>query len=182
MTDRRPWLVVIDMQHAFGDPSSGWVAEGYAEIAPVVEKLVARFPQRTVFTRFVRDPDESGQWSAYYDRWAEFRADPDDPVWDLTVDVPAGAPVVTEPTFSKWGAALADVVGDAPLVLCGVATECCVLGTAYAAADAGREVRVVADACAGATTELHEQALRIMQTNAPLISVTTSSQVDADHG
>jgi nicotinamidase-related amidase len=54
-----------------------------------------------------------------------------------------------------------------------VGTECCVLATALAAADAGREVKVVADACAGATRSLHEQALTIMDTMAPLLSVVT---------
>ena len=33
-----PWLVVIDMQHAFGDPTSGWYAEGYDAITPVVDE------------------------------------------------------------------------------------------------------------------------------------------------
>lgn len=177
MTDRLPWLVVIDMQHAFGDPASGWVAEGYADVVPVVEKLTAQFADRVVFTRFVRDPAEPLHWPAYYDKWSSFRLEPDDPLWELTLDVPDGAPVVDEPTFSKWGRSLEAIVGDAPLVLCGVATECCVLATAYAAADAGREVRVVADACAGATRLLHEQALAIMGTNAPLISVTTSDEL-----
>ena len=69
------------------------------------------------------------------------------------------------------------IVGDAPLVLVGVATECCVLSTAYAAADAGRTVWVVSDACAGATRELHDQALNILGMNAPLISVVTSDEL-----
>lgn len=173
MTRADAWLVVIDMQHAFGDPSSPWVTEGYAAIVPAVEKLVGRFQDRVVFTRFVRDPAEPGHWSAYYDRWSSFRIPATDPLWDITLDVPVGSAVVDEPTFSKWGSSLEAVVGEAPLVLCGVATECCVLSTAYAAADAGRQVTVVADACAGASTQLHDQALVIMQTNAPLITVTT---------
>lgn len=169
----RPWLVVVDMQTAFGAPSSEWGAEGYAEIVPTVEALVADHSDRVVFTRFVRDPAEPGHWPAYYDRWASFRLGPDDPAWDLTLAVPDGARVVDEPTFSKWTPRLQGLVGDAPLLVCGVATECCVLATALAAADAGREVKVVADACAGATRSLHEQALTIMDTMAPLLSVVT---------
>jgi nicotinamidase-related amidase len=72
--------------------------------------------------------------------------------------------------------ALQGLVGDATLVICGVATECCVTATAFDAADAGCEVVVVADACAGATSTLHEQALCIMASMAPMISVTTSHQ------
>lgn len=177
MTDGLPWLVVIDMQHAFGDPSSGWVAEGYAEIASVVEDLTSTFAGRVVYTRFVRDPAEYGQWAAYYDQWPEFRLDPEHRAWHLTVAPAEGDPVIDEPTFSKWGPALEAVVGDAPLILCGVATECCVISTAYAAADAGRQVRVVSDACAGATRQLHEQALHIMGMNSPLISVVTSVEL-----
>ena len=44
-------------------------------------------------------------------------------------------------------------------MLAGVATDCCVLSTALAAADAGCLVEVVADACAGSSDEAHERAL-----------------------
>lgn len=180
MTRQPPWLVVIDMQHAFGDPCSGWAAEGYAEIVPTIERLIACCTPRVVFTRFVRDPNEPGAWPAYYDRWASFRVAPEDPVWALTVPAAENTPIIDEPTFSKWTPALQHVVGDAPLLLCGVATECCVLSTAFGAADAGREVRVVADACAGATRNLHERALQIMNTCAPLITVATVDMLQYD--
>jgi nicotinamidase-related amidase len=172
-----PWLVVIDIQHVFTDPASGWCTEGSDAAMAVIEDLAGRFRGRTVLTRFVRDPTESGAWTAYYDKWTEFRLDPSDPRWDLSMPLPAGAPVVDEPTFSKWTPALRDVVGDADLVLCGVATECCVLSTAFGAADAGRSVTVVADACAGATTSLHAAALELMHANAPLISVVTAAEL-----
>lgn len=171
------WLVVIDMQVAFGDPASGWAAEGYPAVEKAVAELADRFGDRVVWTRFVRDAREELGWSTYYDRWSEFRLPADDAAWDLTLPVAADAPVVSLPTFSKWGPELESVVGDAPLVMCGVATECCVLGTAYAAADAGRRVTVVADACAGATVSLHEQALTLMETLAPLVHVTTSDRL-----
>ncbi|MFC4787147.1 cysteine hydrolase family protein [Nocardioides sp. MAHUQ-72] len=172
-TGRAPWLVVIDMQRAFSDPASGWAAEGYRRAEQNVEQLVERFSGAVVLTRFVRDPEEPGAWQRYYERWSQFRVAADSAWWEITVDAPPGTPVVDEPTFGKWGDRLQGVVGDAPLVLCGVATECCVLATAFAAADAGREVQVVSDACAGAGPELHEAALRIMDANSPLISVVT---------
>lgn len=175
-----PWLVVIDMQHAFGDPTSGWYAEGYDAITPVIERLAGRFTGRTVYTRFVRDPAETGGWAAYYDQWSDFRLAPDDARWDLTLTVPQEAPVVDEPTFSKWAPALQAVVGSAPLVVCGVATECCVLSTALGAADAGSPVTVVRDACAGATAELHEKALDIMDSLGPLSCVRDSADLLAD--
>ncbi|WP_180935987.1 cysteine hydrolase family protein [Nocardioides ungokensis] len=168
-----PWLVVIDLQRAFADPASGWATEGYRPAEKQVARLVEHFAGSVVFTRFVRDTNERGAWRQYYDKWPQFRVTPESSQWELTLDAPPGTPVVDESTFSKWGTQLRDLVGDAPLVLCGVATECCVLATAFAAADAGSHVTVASDACAGATRELHVAALRIMGTNSPLIDVTT---------
>jgi len=173
-----PWLVVVDMQRVFGDPTSGWYAEGYDEITPVIERLTDRFSGRTVYTRFVRDPVETGAWRTYYDEWPQFRLAPDDPQWDLTVTVPTDAPVVDEPTFSKWTPALQAIVGNAPLVVCGVATECCVLSTVLGAANAGSAVTVVRDACVGGSSELHAEALTVMESFAPLVRVRASVEID----
>ncbi|MFG3365397.1 hypothetical protein ACIPWY_09715 [Streptomyces sp. NPDC090032] len=41
----------------------------------------------------------------------------------------------------------------------------------------GRRVTVVADACAGATAALHEQALELLGQLAPLVTVVTSDQL-----
>ncbi|GAB7003445.1 isochorismatase family protein [Nocardioides sp. AN3] len=172
-----PWLVVVDIQHVFTDPASGWYAEGADAAVEVIGDLAPRFTGRTVFTRFVRDEAEQGAWRDYYDRWTEFRIPPDDPRWDLSMRRTPDAPVVDEPTFSKWTDRLREVVGDADLVLCGVATECCVLSTAFGAADAGRSVTVVADACAGATVAAHHAALELMHANAPLITVMTAAEL-----
>ncbi|HEY0890442.1 MAG TPA: cysteine hydrolase [Nocardioides sp.] len=178
VTERpEPWLVVIDVQHAFTDPASGWYAEGSDAAIAVIGQLVEQFRGRTAFTRFVRDADEAGSWRDYYDRWTEFRIAPDDPGWGISMTVPAAAPVIDEPTFSKWTQRLRDVIGSADIVVCGVATECCVLSTAFAAADAGRSVTVVSDACAGASVDAHEAALRLLHANAPLIAVTTAAEL-----
>ena len=56
-------------------------------------------------------------------------------------------------------------------MLAGVSTDCCVLSTALAAADAGCTVEVVADACAGSSDEAHERALAAMALYAPQIIV-----------
>ena len=62
-------------------------------------------------------------------------------------------------------------------MLGGVSTDCCVLSTALAAADAGVEVQVVAEACAGLTDDSHREALDIMQLYAPLIEVVSLADV-----
>ncbi|MFJ3698782.1 cysteine hydrolase family protein [Streptomyces sp. NPDC090052] len=166
-----PWLVVIDMQWAFAEPGSAWSVPRYAQIEPVIDALCERFAGRTVHTRFVPDPAEPGQWARYYDRWSTMRRPPGSPLWGLTRHLPDGAPVVSLPTFGKWGEELAALTAGAPLVLCGVATDCCVLATALAAADAGRAVTVVADACAGADDRSHGDTLRLLGLLSPMVEV-----------
>ncbi|MGW3465890.1 isochorismatase family protein, partial [Streptomyces olivaceoviridis] len=86
-------------------------------------------------------------------------------------------------TFGKWTPALAArTAPDGRLVLAGVSTECCVLSTALAAADAGAEVLVVADACAGVDDDSHVKALEIMELYQPLIRVTTIDDLLAQAG
>ncbi|MGN7189734.1 MULTISPECIES: cysteine hydrolase family protein [unclassified Curtobacterium] len=187
------WLVAIDLQRIFtGD--SPWAAPRYDDAAAGTERLLPRFAGRTVVTRFVAPSRPAGAWVPYYRDWS-FALVPDtDPLYALTEPFAAAAaaavaaaasaaasspgssagrlPVVTEPTFGKWGSALRAVVGEHPhLVLTGVSTDCCVLSTALAAADAGATVTVVADACAGATDADHERALDAMRLYAPLITV-----------
>jgi len=66
------WLVVIDMQEVFADPSSEWAAPGFDDIRPAVGRLVHHFGERAVFTRFVAPSRPDGAWRDYYDRfpWA----------------------------------------------------------------------------------------------------------------
>jgi nicotinamidase-related amidase len=59
----------------------------------------------------------------------------------------------------------------------GVATDCCVLSTVLAAADAGVPVRVVGDACAGSTDDDHRKALELMALYAPLVALTSTAEV-----
>jgi nicotinamidase-related amidase len=56
-------------------------------------------------------------------------------------------------------------------VLTGVTTDCCVLSTALAAADAGVHVMVAADACAGITEPDHKRALDTMALYSPFIDI-----------
>lgn len=188
------WLVVIDMQRVFtGD--SQWAAPRYDDAAAGIQRLLPRFADRTVRTRFVAPERPQGAWVDYYRDWPFALVPADDPLYDLTEPFAAlDGPVVTETSFGKWGTSLSHalgrhaapqaprragtvargpvVVGDRPhLVLTGVSTDCCVLSTALAAADAGARVTVVADACAGASDADHERALDTMRLYAPLITV-----------
>lgn len=177
-------LAVIDMQRVFADPASPWATPRYADAAAGVRRLLPAFAGRVTFTRFVAPERPAGAWRAYYDRWPFARRPPDAALWELSDGFAELADhILDATTFGKWTPALASRVGPAGrLVLAGVSTDCCVLSTALAAADAGAEVLVVADACAGADDEAHRKALQIMELYRPLIRVTTVADVLAETG
>ena len=169
-------LAVIDVQHVFADAASPWGVPRFAEVHPAIRRLTAAFAGRVVHTRFVAPAEPTGAWVPYYAEFPFARQPPDAPLYAL-VDDPGDAPVVVATTFGKWGPELAARVGEGPLVLAGVSTDCCVLSTALPAADAGVPVHVVTDACAGATDADHERALAAMGLYAPLITLTTVDAV-----
>ena len=170
------WLVVVDLQRVFGDPGSPWAAPRFAEARLRIHALAAAFGERVVFTRFVAPAEPAGAWQAYYEQFAFALQPPDAALYEL-VDDPAGRPVVTATTFGKWIPELVRLVGDGPLTVTGVATDCCVISTVLPAADAGVPVRVVGDACAGSSDDDHARALRVMSLYAPLVELTTTAEV-----
>ena len=172
-------LVVVDMQHVFADPASAWATPGYASASAGVRRLLPAFAGRTVFTRFIAPERPQGAWVPYYRDWPDQLRPADDPIWAITPELEtAGAPVVDAPTFGKWGPALAEATeGVEHLVVTGVSTDCCVLSTALAAADAGRFVTVPEDACAGLSPADHRRALDAMALYAPLITISGVDEV-----
>ena len=178
-----PCLVVIDMQRVFGEPGSPWLAPRFAEIVDPVRRLAEALTPRVVFTRFIAPAVPQGAWRQYYDQWAFALQPPDARIYELA-DPFAGmaGPTLDATTFSKWGPELAARAGERPLLLAGVSTDCCVLSTALAAADAGATVRVVADACAGIDDESHAKALHIMKLYAPLVEVVTVADILGEAG
>jgi nicotinamidase-related amidase len=170
-----PVLVVIDMQHVFRDRDSPWATPGFDEIVPPIDRLVVAFGNRVVFTRFIVPEHPEGSWVPYFDLWSEVTK-PERRGWLELVEpwVSRGPPTLDKESFSKWGSELRDLAGPSQtLVLSGVATDCCVIATALPAADAGMFVRIVGDACRGATAEAHERALELATGFAPQIEVTT---------
>ncbi|MEU0027126.1 cysteine hydrolase [Streptomyces sp. NPDC006335] len=173
------WLAVIDMQRVFAEPDSPWAAPRYAEAAAGVRRLLPAFAERVTFTRFVAPGQPTGAWQPYYARWPFALQPSDAPLWRLTDDFADRAPhLMDATTFGKWTHALAARVRpEGRLVLAGVSTDCCVLSTALAAADAGVETLVVSDACAGADDTSHARALDVMETYGPLIRIVTVDQL-----
>ena len=174
-----PWLVAIDLQHVFADPASPWGAERFAQAAAAIERLAPAFGDRIVRTRWVAPAEPRGAWAPYFELWPFALTPPEHPQFDLVPPFDAmPGPVETRETFGKWDAGLAAAIdGAAEIVLVGVATDCCVLSTALAAADAGVHVRVAVDGCAGASDADHERALAAMALYAPLIDLTTVDEV-----
>jgi nicotinamidase-related amidase len=170
----RSHLVVIDLQHVFGDPAGPWAAPRFGEIVDPIARLVARYDPDVTFTRFVAPDVPAGAWVDYYREWPFALRPADDEMYAL-VEPFRDRPALTATTFGKW-AELSGRVG-ADVVVCGVSTDCCVISTVLAAADSGTRVRVVANACAGATDESHAQALAVMALYAPLVEIVTLDSV-----
>jgi nicotinamidase-related amidase len=172
-------LAVIDMQRVFADPDSPWASPRFAEAAAGVRRLLPAFGDRVAFTRFVAPGKPEGAWRTYYEQWPFALQPPDAQLWQLTDEFADGARhVLDAPTFGKWTPELARrALSEGRLVLTGVSTDCCVLSTALAAADAGIEVLVAADACAGADDDSHARALQVLDLYRPLIRVTTVAEL-----
>jgi nicotinamidase-related amidase len=128
------WLLVIDMQRAFADPPSPWASGDFYAALPQVERLVAAYAGRVILTRYVPPEPLTGAWVRYYEAFPSLLLPATDPAWDLKLAAPEAARIETRATFSKWDARIAALVGaTTSIAICGVATECCVLGTVRAA-------------------------------------------------
>ena len=65
--------VCVDMQRIFS-AEGVWATPWMDRVTPVVAELAGRYPERTVFTRFItpnRPDDMPGMWQRYYTRWKE---------------------------------------------------------------------------------------------------------------
>jgi nicotinamidase-related amidase len=173
------WLMIIDMQRIFGDPTSEWVTPGYWAASAGIQRLLGSFESRICFTRFQPPKQPTGAWIIYYEKWP-FALDPVNAALYELSDEFASIParIIDRTTFGKWDAETDRVLGDPDeIVLAGVTTDCCVLSTALAAADAGVHVTVIADACAGITEADHRRALDAMALYSPMIDIADVDSV-----
>jgi nicotinamidase-related amidase len=167
------WLMIIDMQRIFSEPNSEWATPDYALASAGIQRLLGAFEYRVCFARFLPPDQPAGAWIAYYETWP-FALDPvNAPLYELTKEFASvPATMIDRTTFSKWDAATDEALGHPKdIVLAGVTTDCCVLSTALAAADAGVHVTVAADGCAGITRADHERALDAMALYSPMINI-----------
>jgi nicotinamidase-related amidase len=170
--------VAIDLQRVFGEAGSPWAAPAFERAAAGVARMRGAFAERAVFTRYVAPAQPRAAWIRYFEVWPFALVPPGDALYDLDPRFAREPRVETRATFGKWDDRLAAALdGSTEIVLAGVSTDCCVLSTALAAADAGVHVRVVGDACAAPTEADHERALVTMGMYAPLIDIVTIDDV-----
>lgn len=174
------WLLVIDHQVIFADPTSDWCAPDFAATIAPVRALAERYAGRVLLTRWLPARDRAGSWRRYFETF-EFADEADEhPLFglvDSAADLLSSGLVhatLDMRTFGKFGPELLEVTGPNPhLVVAGVSTDCCVISTVLAAADGGAQITVVADACAGSSPENHQKALDVMALYTPQVAVLT---------
>ena len=172
--DRRAWLVVIDPQAIFASPDSAWGSPFFAAAFANIERLAKAAGDRVLVTRWLPTADRSTSWGDYFEAWPFADQPADDALFDLVPEAQTLSPHPTLdlPTFGKWGDELERRIGrGTPVVLTGVSTDCCVISTALAGADAGGRITIAADACAGSSAENHEAALTVMGLYPPQLTV-----------
>ncbi len=177
------WLVVIDPQRIFADPTSDWGSPMFDAIIDPIKELRSGFgAERTIVTRWLPGTGRDGSWAAYFERWPFADRPGTDPIFDLVIPATgwSSRSSLDLTTFGKWGEQLTRTTGETPtLVLAGVSTDCCVISTALPAADAGTTIVVAADACAGSSEENHGAALQVMGLYDPQIHVASTRDVAA---
>ncbi len=183
-TETGPWLVIIDGQRIFADPTSPWGSPMWADALPRILALADAFGPRVLKTRWVPPDPRVGSWGPYMDAWPFADRPADDPLYDFVPELEGvGHECLVEHSFGKFGPRMESITGGYPhLVLTGVSTDCCVISTALPAADAGATLTLVTDACAGSTPENHAAALTVMGLFPPQITLTTTADLLAAGG
>ncbi|CAL9677625.1 Peroxyureidoacrylate_ureidoacrylate amidohydrolase RutB (plasmid) [Actinosynnema sp. ALI-1.44] len=172
-------LLVVDMQN-------GFVNDGSRHVVPVITDLVHRWQGLggdVLFTRFLNAKGSN------YERligWTAMRGDGSPADIDLVDDLKpfaARAFVLDKPIYSVFteeGTRLFAEQGWTNLVICGIATESCVLTTAVSAFEKGLVPYVVADACASharRSSEAHAAGLVCIGRNVGRKQLITSADV-----
>ena len=179
-----PWLLVVDAQRIFADPASQWAAPTFPAAMERIAQLAAHVgPERTLVSRWLPTADRTTSWGEYFRAWPFADVPATDPLYDL-VDGAAeltAHPTIDEPTFGKWGpqlrASLGAAATAAPLLIAGVSTDCCVIATVLAAADAGAHLTVVTDACAASNEANGAAALHTMSLFGPQVTLASTAEV-----
>ncbi len=154
------------MQRLFSDEGP-WPMAWMPRVAPKVEQLVERAPDRTIFTRFIppEDPESaSGTWRAYYAKWAHVtRRQIDNRLIDLLPNLARYAPpaaIFDKAVYSAFGSPDLHKHLRArqidKLIISGSETDVCVLSSTLAAVDYGYRVIIAEDAVCSSSDKGHD--------------------------
>jgi nicotinamidase-related amidase len=161
----------VDMQRIFSEKGP-WPTPWMARVLPVIEQIVSRHPERTVFSRFItpaHPTDMPGMWQRYYTRWRIATRACINP--DLLALMPAlrrycpPATVIDKTRYSAFSGStlwqhLRDRGADG-LIITGSETDVCVLATVLSAVDLGYRVVLVRDALCSSSDEGHDALMKM---------------------
>jgi nicotinamidase-related amidase len=161
------------MQRLFTDEGP-WPTPWMPRVVPIVAEIAGRFPERTVFTRFVtpdRPADMPGMWRHYYEKWPDTTRDRIDLrllelVPALARFVPPAA-VLDKTRYSAFAGSGLDALLSAresdALIVTGSETDVCVLATVLGAVDRGYRIILVRDAICSSSDEGHDALLTVYE-------------------
>jgi nicotinamidase-related amidase len=153
----------IDMQNIFAK-GGVWETPWMERVLPIISGICARYPERTVFTRFItpqRPDDRRGQWRAYFAKWQRATRG------NLARYAPP-ALVVDKPAYSAFfGSRLGHLLVErhvGTVVVSGAETDVCVLSTVLGAVDLGFRVVIVQDALCSSSDTGHDALMTMYRT------------------
>ena len=164
----------VDMQNIFAKGGL-WETPWMERVLPTIEAIVERYPEGTVFSRFItpqRPEDRPGRWRHYFERWRKatrqnLRGGELDLVPALARFVPP-AIVVDKPGYSAFvQSRLYNFLSDRgidSIVVTGAETDVCVLATTLSAVDLGLRVVIVEDALCSSSDEGHDALMTMYRT------------------
>jgi nicotinamidase-related amidase len=161
----------VDMQNLFAR-GTDWHTPWMERVVPVVHRIAAAKPDRTIFTRFIpvaRAGEGKGTWKRYYERWASMtteRLDASliDLVPPLSELVPP-AEILDKRFYSPWFETdleqrLRDRGADT-LVITGSETDVCVLAAVLGAVDRGYRIVLPTDALCSSSDHTHDALMTL---------------------
>jgi nicotinamidase-related amidase len=162
LTERSVHLC-IDMQRLFS-ADGPWATPWMDRVLPIVATIAERFPERTIFTRFItprRPEDMPGRWQDYYAKWLETTREHIDPrmleLLPALARLVPPAVVIDKTRYSAFAeprllSHLRRRGADA-LVVTGSETDVCVMATIMSAVDLGFRIILVRDAVGSSSDE-----------------------------